>query len=192
MGNCIEVIEKTIEALSSDYKNYALHILKESYPFTNVKTFHRNYTLKQKFDIFVRDGFIDRYTGERLLNPGILKILSTYFPEDFPYHPHWKMTETHSAYWELTPTIDHIIPIALGGRDEPANWVTTSMLHNQIKSNWTLEQLHWNLHVEGDLKVWDGLTGKFITLVENDNTLLKDKYIKDWYNVSAKYLLELM
>ena len=93
--------------------------------------------MTQKMNQFLRDGFIDRYSGQKLLNPGILKIISHHFPEDFPYHPHWKMTETHIAYWELTPTLDHIYPIAQGGQDNEKNWVTTSMKNNSIKSNYT-------------------------------------------------------
>lgn len=184
MKDKIKIIAEVAYELLDDNKATALKIIKEDYPFKTVETVHRNYTRKQKFDTFVRDGFIDRYTGEKLLNPGMLKILSAYFPKDFPYHSHWKMSETHIAYWELVPTIDHIIPIALGGKDEPENWATTSMLHNQIKNNWSLEQLHWKLHDSGDFKEWDGLTSVFVELVEKDKSLLEDKYIKDWYNVS--------
>ena len=51
------------------------------------------------------------------MNPGILKVLSYYMPEIFPYHAHWKMEECHNAYWEFVPTVDHIYPVALGGAD---------------------------------------------------------------------------
>ena len=133
---------------------------------------------------FVRDGFIDRYSGKRLLHPGMLKVLSFYYPEDFPYHPHWKVSESHVAYWELCPTIDHVRPIAAGGRDEPANWVTTSMMNNAVKSNWTLEQLQWRLHPPGSMADWDGLTSVFLDIVRKDGTLLDDGYIRKWYMVS--------
>lgn len=187
MNNNALIIEKVINKLLSGNHASAAAILQRDYLFKPVEVFQRNYTRNQKFETFVRDGFLDRYTGEKLLNPGVLKVLSTYFPEDFPYHPHWKMSETHIAYWELVPTIDHIIPIAMGGRDESENWATTSMFHNQIKNNWSLEQLHWKLHKGGDIKEWDGLTSIFIMSVEQDKTLLKDKYINDWYKVSVKY-----
>lgn len=52
-----------------------------------------------------------------------------------------KMQECHNAYWEFVPTVDHIYPVALGGADSEENWATTSMLHNSIKNNGTLEQL---------------------------------------------------
>lgn len=66
------------------------------------------------------------------------------------------------------------------------NWATTSMLHNSIKSNWTLEQLNWNLHKAGDYENYDGLTELFVKLVEADTELLKDAYIKRWYKLSKK------
>ena len=55
------------------------------------------------------------------------------------------MSEGHMAYWELFPTIDHILPVARGGLDSEENLVCCSMLTNSIKSNWTLEQLQWQL-----------------------------------------------
>lgn len=94
------------------------------------------------------------------------------------------MTEGHVAYWELFPTIDHVIPIARGGKDTTENWVTTSMLHNQVKNNWTLEQLNWTLHSPSEFKDWDGLTAEFIKYVSQHSELLQDKYISSWYRAS--------
>ena len=96
------------------------------------------------------------------------------------------MDKCHNAYWELIPTLDHIYPIALGGADSEENYATTSMLHNSIKNNWTLEQLQWSLYPPGDIKDWDGLTHLFISLVEADKQLLNDSYIKKWYILSTK------
>ena len=53
------------------------------------------------------------------------------------------------AYWGLFPTIDHIVPIARGGLDGEENLVCCSMLTNNIKTNWTLEQLQWQLYPPG-------------------------------------------
>lgn len=64
------------------------------------------------------------------------------------------------------------------------NWATTSMLHNYIKNNWTLEQLQWKLYPAGDYKDWDGLTKLFLQIVEFDTELLKDAYVKRWYKIS--------
>ncbi len=97
------------------------------------------------------------------------------------------MTQTHIAYWELVPTIDHIYPIAKGGQDNEENWVTTSMKNNSIKSNYTIEEIHWSLYPKGKIEEWDGLTKIFIQLVNKDKELLKDAYIKNWYNISIKF-----
>lgn len=182
--NKIEVIEKAAHEILNGEMESAKELIQNEYPFKYLTSNERKYTDKQKMEQFKRDGFIDRYSGQRLLNPGLLKVLSYYLPDVFPYHAHWKMEECHNAYWEFVPTVDHIYPVALGGADSNENWATTSMLHNSIKSNWTLEQLNWKLHEPGNYKEWDGLTVLFVKLVEADSSLLGDAYIKKWYNLS--------
>lgn len=181
------IVSEVVDMLLLDRKEDAKTIICNEYPHTIYEVEKRSYTMIEKMEQFIRDGFVDRYTGQRLLNPGILKILSSYFPDEFPFHPHWKMTETHIAYWELIPTIDHIYPIAKGGQDDKNNWVTTSMKNNSIKSNYTLEEIHWQIYPKGDINEWDGLTKAFIDLVESNRELLKDNYIESWYNVSKKF-----
>ncbi len=181
----IEVIEKAAQKLLSQNIAEAKALLETEYPFQKLSAQGRNYTDKEKMAQFVRDGFIDRYSGRKLVNPGMLKVLFYYLPDTFPYHAHWKMEECHNAYWELVPTVDHINPVASGGADSMENWATTSMLHNSIKSNWTLEQLNWKLYDAGDFEKYDGLTGLFTELVETGQELLKDAYIKRWYRLSV-------
>ena len=183
-----DIISDVVALLLADNEDTARAIIEQNYPHTHFEIEKRTYTLQQKMTQFIKDGFIDRYTGEKLLNPGILKIISHYFPNEFPYHPHWKMTETHSAYWELIPTLDHIYPIAKGGQDDESNWVTTSMKNNSIKSNYTIDEIHWKLYPQGNVANWDGLTSVFLQLVEKDASLLKDAYIKSWYNASKSCL----
>lgn len=180
----IVALEKAARMILDDRIECAKEIIQTEYPFKNLGSVSRNYSDKQKWEQFKRDGFIDRYSGQKLLNPGLLKTISFYMPDIFPYHAHWKMEECHNAYWELVPTLDHIYPVALGGVDSEENWATTSMLHNSIKSNWTLEQLQWKLHAAGDFEDWDGLTELFVKLVEMDSLLLNDAYIRKWYKLS--------
>lgn len=101
----------------------------------------RRYTELQSLEVFARDGFVDRYSGQRLVFPGILRLLSRLLPQEFPFHPNWKMAQTHRAYWELFPTIDHVLPVARGAADSEANWVTTSMLRNAAKANGKLQEV---------------------------------------------------
>lgn len=182
----IDVIVQAANRLLQHDILEAQNVIEKEYPFHRITSQGRTYSDKEKMEQFIRDGFIDRYSGEKLVNPGILKVLSHYIPEAFPYHAHWKMEECHNAYWEFVPTVDHIYPVALGGADAKENWATTSMLHNSIKSNWTLEQLNWKLYDAGDYKQYDGLTELFVKLVEADRELLKDTYIKRWYRLSVE------
>jgi hypothetical protein len=109
--------------------------------------------------VFVRDGFIDRYTGTRLIFPPVLRTLSEALPGEFPFHPNWKTDVTHPAYWEVGATVDNLIPVTRGGKDAEENWVTASMARNSAKMNWTLQDLGWHLHPPGDIRDWDGLPG---------------------------------
>ncbi len=181
-----EIIESIAKMLIINNKDTAKEIITKEYPHEIVEIEKRSYTMTEKMEQFLKDGFIDRYTGKRLLNPGMLKVISNYFPDEFPFHPHWKMTETHIAYWELVPTIDHVYPIAKGGHDNKENWVTTSMISNSIKSNYTIEEINWTLHPKGKLEDWDGLTNLFIELVDKNTGLLEDSYIKNWYVISKR------
>lgn len=127
-----------------------------------------------------RDGFIDRYSGERLVFPGTLRLLSQLMPEHFPAHKNWKRAESHIAFWELFPTIDHVVPVARGGADEEANWVSTSMLRNSAKAQWTLDELGWELHEPGSLDEWDGLTGWLLEYTAAHPEVVSSGYLKRW------------
>ena len=152
----------------------------EKHPFSG-----RKYTEYESTQVFVRDGFLDRYTGGKLVFPGTLRLLSRLMPNEFPAHPNWKMSESHIVYWELFPTVDHVKSVARGGADNEANWVTTSMIRNSTKSNWTLEGLGWQLLPMGDFREWDGLVGWFMKYIEKDPTHLQDAYIKRWHRAAG-------
>ena len=179
-----QIVENIARLLIENKIEDAKLLLQNEYPHKHTELEKRSYTQKEKMEQFLRDGFIDRYTGKRLVNPGMLKVFTNYFPQEFPYDPHWKMTKNHMAYWDLIPTIDHIFPIAQGGADHPSNWATTSMKNNSIKSNYSLEEIDWKLFPSGKLSDWDGLTKLFIKLAEKDKDLLQDSYIRSWYKVS--------
>ncbi|MEI7990548.1 MAG: HNH endonuclease [Chloroflexota bacterium] len=176
------VSEALLNGKISDAKETAL-----DYPFEKIEMQKKNYMGEfQSTQLFLRDGFIDRYSGEKLVFPGLLRLLSVLLPNEFPFHPNWKMSETHRMYWELFPTVDHIVPMARGGLDEEANWVTTSMLLNSAKSNWTLAELNWSLFPVGNLQTWDGLINLFIQLVDKFPQYKNHKYISTWFNAANK------
>lgn len=96
------------------------------------------------------------------------------------------MSETHSIYWELFPTIDHLIPVARGGNDNEDNWITTSMIRNSAKSNWTIEEIGWNLLDKGNLKDWDGLINIFLELCKRNPEFEQNKYVREWKTALLK------
>jgi len=157
-----------------------IKILTTKYPFENYFTVKRKLNPLFLTKIFLRDGFIDRYTGTKLLFLPILRIISKVLPETFPFQSSWKMTETHIDYWELFPTVDHIKPIARGGHDTEENINTTSMVRNAAKSNFTLGEIGWSVKEPGNLNDWDGLTKIFKQLIKADPLLIKDSYIRNW------------
>ena len=152
-----------------------------NYPFKKIEYVKRNYTKADMLSIFVRDGFVDRYTGEKLLFPPVLRILSEIYPDEFPFHPNWKFNECHPAYWDLTPTIDHIIPVVKGGTNNKENLMTTSMKRNSAKSNFTLDELDWNLYPPGKMENWDGKLSWFLKIINDYPHFSEHTYIRQWF-----------
>lgn len=179
-------LAKMAEELSRGRVDKAKDILTSDYPFVSSQKHTRSYTELQCARLFVRDGFVDRYSGDRLVFPAALRLISYILPDEFPSHPNWKMSETHIAFWELFPTVDHVVPVARGGEDVEQNWVTTSMLRNSAKAHWTLEELDWKLHPAGDVSEWDGLMGWFLDYVEMNPKFLSDRYLLIWQKAALK------
>jgi 5-methylcytosine-specific restriction endonuclease McrA len=190
--NKSDVIENICQALLKGEKEKAQNLAMADYPFQFHSKEQRKITLLQSVKLFLRDGFIDRYSGQRLVYPGLFRLLSQIMPQEFPFQKNWKMSECHIAYYELMPTIDHVIPVARGGSDDETNWVTTSMLRNSAKSNWLLEELGWSLFPAGNLKDWDGLTSLYIELfessLESQSALSQNKVLANWYKLAKQSL----
>ncbi|KAA3596225.1 MAG: HNH endonuclease [Calditrichaeota bacterium] len=185
-----EIIKQVCDAISGDGVVKAKSILAKNYPFEAFVKSIRSYTKKQMIRVFLRDGFIDRYSGERLIFPPVLRLISNQIPKEFPYHPYWKMSECHIAYWQLSPTIDHIVPISRGGIDEESNWVCTSQLKNSAKSNWLLEELGWELYKSGNLEEWDGMLSWFIKFMEENPKDKEDNFLNSWYKTAVNTFKE--
>ena len=174
------LIQNICGLLLDDKRPDCIDFANKNYPFIDNLTQKRQYSKYQMCKVFLRDGFIDRYSGDRLLFPGLIKILTIEFPDIFKYHRNWKMSDTHMIYWDLFPTIDHLIPVARGGQDNDTNRITTSMIRNSAKANWTIEEIGWKLHDKGQLDSWDGLVNYFIDLTNKNLDYEKDNYVSDW------------
>jgi hypothetical protein len=171
---------------SGDHASGA-NLINQQYPFQKIEYVKRSYTKADMLRVFMKDGFIDRYSGQKLIFPPVLRILSINYPKEFPFHSNWKMSECHPAYWDLLPTIDHIVPITKGGDNMKDNLVSTSMMRNSAKANFTLEELGWMLYPPGKIDDWDGQLKWFMDFVKEQPEYLKVPYIKEWYG-ATKYL----
>lgn len=184
----ISAIKEACHLIENGNLGRAREVISSRHPFQPLAKSGRNYTPRAITRLFVRDGFIDRYRGHRLLYPPALRLLSHYMPDVFPYHKNGKMSVGHLAYWELFPTIDHKDPVAREGPDNSENWVCCSMLTNSIKSNWTLEQLGWSLLPPGDFRAWDGMTSWFLGCAKRDAQAFGTQYIQKWYRAACDVL----
>ncbi len=166
--------------MTAGERECATDTLSQTYPFLGNKPTPRRYGPREATRVFIRDGFIDRYSGSRVVFPPVLRVISVMLPEAFPYHPNWKMEVTHPAYWELTATVDHLEAASRGGADDESNWVTTSMARNSAKGNHSLEDLGWSLHPAGDLDEWDGLLSWYLAITGSNPELIVDASMKRW------------
>jgi hypothetical protein len=165
-------------------------IIRRDYPFAPVKATPRRFSMLDYTRLFMRDGFIDRYSGARLVYTPVFRVLSFALPDAFPYHPNWKTDQTHPAYWELSTTLDHVIPVTRGGADDPTNWVTTSWARNSAKSNWTLEELGWQLVPPGKFSEWDGMLAWFVEYTARHPEAVVDATVENWRKAAETALTE--
>ncbi len=144
-------------------------------------------TTARALRVFVRDRFIDRYSGSRLVFPGALLAIGKFLPAHFPMHPTWKAGESHNVFWELWPCVDHMRPVTRGGAHDESNFVTTSTNNNVAKGNALLSELGWNLLPEpGPEETWDGLVSWYRGIVGRHSDLLSFVQLKSWDNALAK------
>ena len=183
-----DVLKQAAEYIFANKVEEAGLAVRNCYSFISTRRESRSYSAETQMRQFFQDGFIDRYFGTKLINPGVLRMLSEKLPKEFPYHPHWKAEECHMAYWDFQPTMDHIVPITRGGKNDPSNWVTTSMKGNLAKKNYTLEQLNWYLYPGGDIRKWDGLSELFVEIIKKEPKLLQTYGINYWYKATKKVL----
>jgi hypothetical protein len=184
MADRITVIAEVCAALREGFRDQAISLVKRDYPFAPESRVRRRYTPLESTRVFLRDGFIDRYTGERLIFPPVLRLISQELPFDFPYHRNWKADVTHPAYWKICATIDHIEPVSLGGADADLNRVTTSMAHNSAKLHWTLADLGLRLVPKGNVEEWDGLIHWFLAYLNSHPELITPS-IRPWYRAAT-------
>ena len=106
-----EILAQACSHLDLGDKASAANFIRTKLPFERIEKASRTFTANVATRIFIRDGFVDRFSGQRLIFPGALRLLSLLLPTEIPYHENWKLSETHPAFWTLCATIDHLVPV---------------------------------------------------------------------------------
>lgn len=140
--------------------------------------------------VLVRDGFICRYCGARLLLPQAVKVLDIHDPlKGWHWHPNTKLEPLRSK----GATVDHIIPESEGGYDSPKNLVACCNMCNPSKGKG-----HRSLLPQSLDKSWDGGSCIFLTLatkykqhlssedVKWLKALTRERIVADNENIQAK------
>lgn len=112
---------------------------------------------REKWETFARDYWTCRLCGAQTIDIRVLRSLSRLFPETVPFHPNWKFSESHLIYWTLSTSLEHVVPFARGGHDEPSNFVTTCYACNDARGDLLLEEIGWAVQPIAQTE-WRGLT----------------------------------
>ena len=109
----ITTIKQSAKSILTGNIESAKNLINKEYPFKKLKPEGRSYTDKEKYEQFVRDGFIDRYTGEKLVNPGLLKVLSYYSRMHFHIRAigRWKNVTVPTGNWSQQLTTSFLLPL---------------------------------------------------------------------------------
>lgn len=115
------------------------------------------------FTVFRRDSWTCRYCGGETVALPVLRVLSSLYPDAFPYHPNWKAGQVHPAYLLISTSLDHVMPGGRGGSwSDPANLVTSCWPCNTGKADFTMDELGWTLLSEDEVRSdWTGLTSQY-------------------------------
>ncbi|MGO1074585.1 HNH endonuclease [Inquilinus sp. CA228] len=89
--------------------------------------------------IYARDGYRCRFCGCRVVLPTVRPAMTARLPDSI----RWGSTnvERHAAFFALTATIDHLVPHAKGGGNDPENLLTTCQACNFGRSDWLIEEV---------------------------------------------------
>lgn len=202
-----EIIMDACIALSHGEREESLEIIRKHYPFDARalprqvprpsgiivedkvevwRHWHENFALKMR--VFCRDGFINRFTGELLIFPAVLGLLSKEFPADFPYQQAWELGEVHIAYYDLGACASKLLLPSRGGSEAEDNLITTTMPYVLARGNCTVEEVGWRLTRVGYVEEWDGMSTWYVEYVNDHPEIRNLNFFNQWYNAAKQTL----
>lgn len=130
-----------------------------------------------KKKVFKRDNYTCCYCNRKTIDLDVLKIISNVIPDAFPLHSSWILEETHILYWIYSTSLEHVVPLAQGGKNDLSNMRVACYLCNDVKKDTMVEDLGWKLnsHVVSDRNSWQGLREYVPQLMELANNVYYQK-----------------
>lgn len=136
-------------------------------------------SLRRWARVFARDSYTCRYCGRETLAPPVLRAVSHLFPTIFRFHRNWKTSETDAAYFVLSTSADHVVPVTRGGTDELSNLATACWTCNEMKGNRLLSEIpRWEL-LPSPSTAWRGLT-EYLEAIMDHSGLKSEPYLRRW------------
>lgn len=149
-----------------------------SVPGTGVSS--RPVSDRTRAEVFLRDGFVCSYCGGRTIPRCILVAISDVFPDELPYHPHYRRGTVHPVYWALAPEADHVVAHSSGGSSEAGNLTTLHAMCNTRKSSLAADSLPVITRRPHDVK-WDGLLSRYADIVAAGETVGRRHSAPDYH-----------
>ena len=127
-----------------------------------------------QYEIFCRDNWHCRYCNDAVIFTPLLKILDNISPNRGYYHPNGKSDKMLSLFANKFASVDHIVPVTKGGKNEVDNFVTSCWECNLKFGNKT--------HKEGKPKPqnknsnvtnWDGFSSLYPKLINKSDSWCK-------------------
>lgn len=115
--------------------------------------------------IYARDRYHCRYCAKKVILTPVMRLLALLHPDLLPYHPNWKVGQTHPAFAACSATVDHVVPLAAGGDTADPELVTACWTCNRLKGDLPLHALGWTLHDPPE-STWSGLSELYRPLWE--------------------------
>jgi 5-methylcytosine-specific restriction endonuclease McrA len=158
----LEAVESLVQARIGEDRDATADALVRLAAIPTPIVVRKSPSLRSQAQVFARDSYSCRYCGRRVVLTAVLRLLHRAHPGVIPYNTNWRPDATHPAFAALSATLDHVVPVALGGDSlDQSNLVCACWSCNLQKSALPLDSLGWKLMNAQTDADWDGLSSLY-------------------------------
>ena len=132
--------------------------------------------LETQLRVWYRDGWTCRYCGDPVFFGPSLKLLNISSPEHGYYHPHGKGDKILSLFQKKWASVDHVIPLSVGGNNSEENYVTACWECNLKWREKTIENgkpVPNKINKNASHVNWDGMASLYVVLDKKEDKVTK-------------------